>query len=313
MGLDHWESYFRTGRLVSCPVGLEPGYTGEIREAWVGFFLPLATQSRLVDICTGNGAVPLIAKETAQALHRTFEIHGVDLARIDPPCYVPNGRKLLAGICFHAGVRAESLPFAASSIDALSGQYALEYTDVPKTLAEVFRVLRSGCGCQFILHHRDSVILGNAHRSLAEASYVLDETKILRRFRRFCGIERDASRVAKSALRDLAGLVADLQAKAAASKGSLTLAYTSDALRWLIQHRGSMSDGELMKAVDAVEGELRSSVRRLQDLLGVAQSEEDIVQIERQARFVGFTITGRCPVLHAGDNLVGWRLNFAKP
>ena len=42
----------------------------------------------------------------------SFEIHGADLAAIDPPRHVPNGATLFAGIAFHAGVPCERLGFA---------------------------------------------------------------------------------------------------------------------------------------------------------------------------------------------------------
>ena len=141
MNLEHWESYYRGGALVSCPMGLEPGYTGEVRDAWVTFFATLPDGARVLDIGTGNGAVALIAKETAATLGRSFEIHGVDLARVDPVRHVPNGATLLAGIEFHPGVPAEQLPFEANGFDAVSGQYALEWGLVgfSKSLADELR------------------------------------------------------------------------------------------------------------------------------------------------------------------------------
>ena len=313
MGLEHWESYYRSGHLVSCPVGPEAGYTLELREAWVEFFSPLADGARVVDIATGNGAVALLAKDAAAALRRCFEIHGVDLAQIDPPRHVSNGRSLFGDIRFHAGVAAESLPFEAGSVDALGGQYALEYTDIPRTLAEAFRVIKPGGRCQFILHHRDSIIVENARESLAHTAYVLEETKILRKYRRFCELERDAPARAKGAWRDLRALGDQLRNRIAASGNPLVLDYVNDSLRRMVEQRRSLSHGQMMGAIGTVEQELRSSARRLQGLVGAAQSGQDMSAIERELEAAGFTGAQRCPQLHGGDHLVGWRLNFAKP
>lgn len=313
MDLQHWESYYRSGRLVSCPVGPEPRYTGEVRDAWVEFFSSLADGARVLDIATGNGAVALLAKDTAAALGRSFEIHGVDLARIDPPRHVPNGQTLLAGILFHPGVPAESLPFEADSVDAVCGQYALEYTDVPRALAEAFRILRPAGRCQFILHHSDSVIVRNAHGSLTDAGYVLDESKVLRKFRRFCELERETPSKVQTAWRDLAALAAELKLKTEASPGSLVLAYCNDALRGMFEQRRLLSYGQLLTALDGAEREMRAQVRRLQDLVGAAQTGQDIEAVGQAARTAGFCGAVHGPQLHGGDHLVGWRLNFAKP
>ncbi len=98
---EHWESYYR-GALVSCPMGLEPNYTGEVRDAWVTFFATLPDGARVLDVGTGNGAVALIARETAGTLGRRFEVHGVDLAQIDPTRHVKNGEVLPAGHHVHS-------------------------------------------------------------------------------------------------------------------------------------------------------------------------------------------------------------------
>lgn len=313
MSLEHWESFHRSGALVSCPVGLQPGYTGSLRDAWEEFFSQLANGARVVDIGTGNGAIALIAKETAQALGREFEIHGVDLAEIDPPRYVPNGQTLLEGIRFHSRVPAESLPLNATSVDAVCGQYALEFTDIPRMLAEAFRVLRPRACCQFVLHHRDSIFVHNAQESLEHATYVLDDSKVLRKLRRFCELEHEAPARAHAAWRDLALLSSELTARAKASKSSLTQAFVNRWLRNMFENRGSLSHGQIMTAIDTFERELRASVHRLQDIVGAALSVQDLAAISREAQVVGFEGVTYVPQLQGADLLVGWKLNLAKP
>jgi hypothetical protein len=69
----------------------------------------------------------------------------------------------------------------------------------------------------------------------------------------------------------------------------------------------------LAREIDRVENDVRASVRRLQDLVVHAQSAEAIAGIERTARASGF---GSCSAQlqhHAGQKLVGWRLNLEKP
>ena len=183
--VEHWESYYRGGWLTACPTGPDPNYTLELREIWSDFFASLADGARILDIGTGNGAIAVIARETATKLGRTFDIHGADLAQIDPVRDVAGGARLFADISFHPGVAAEKLPFEAASFAAVSGQYALEYTDMRESLAQVLRVLKPGSGAQFLMHHAGSIVVERARASLRHADAVLMETKIHRKLRRF--------------------------------------------------------------------------------------------------------------------------------
>ena len=312
MSQEHWESYSRGGALVSCPLGLEPGYTREVRDTWVAFFSSLPDGARILDIGTGNGAIALIALETAAALGRSCSIDGIDLAQIDPVRYVKDGARLFKDVRFHAGVSAEALPFESESFDAVCGQYALEYTDCGRSLAEMFRVLRPGGRGQFILHHRDSIVVENAEESLRHAAVVLDETKVFRLFRRYAEAERASPNSATKQWQEIVAAGEFLQRKARESRNSMLLAMTLDSLRRLFDQRASVSPATLERAVEAMEAELRASVRRLQDLAGAAQSQEDIAELVRMAEATGFCAIGFRPQLHAGDKLVGWRLNFTK-
>src|SRR3990172_9388843 len=108
------------------------------------------------------------------------------------------------------------------------------------------------------------MMVENGRESLAHTAYVLEETKILRKYRRFCELERDAPARAKGAWRDLRALGDQLRNRIAASGNPLVLDYVNDSLRRMVEQRRSLSHGQMMGAIGTVEQELRSSARRLQ-------------------------------------------------
>ena len=79
--LPQWEDFWRSGRIVSCPTDSTDGYTGNVKATWEEFFTSLPDGARLLDVGTGNGALPLSALVGARWRWASFEGHGVDLAR----------------------------------------------------------------------------------------------------------------------------------------------------------------------------------------------------------------------------------------
>lgn len=311
MKLDHWESYYRGGALVSCPTNPEPYYTMEVREAWVSFFSTLDDGDRVLDLGTGNGPVALIAKQTAAENIRTFRIDGVDLANIDPPQYVPDGMALLSGIDFHAGVSTESLPFEDSSFDAISGQYIVEYTDIRKTFGECARVLNSNGRCRFILHHLNSIIVTNAVESLRQADLVLHETKTLRKFRRYCERAHDAPGRAETARRQLYDAGTSLEQAARTSLNPLLLRFVIDSVSTLLSNRSKLGRGQMLQQTALLEKELKNWICRLQDLVAAALSEKELRDAIDSAKTLGFRDIDSELQWQGGDNLVGWRLTMS--
>jgi ubiquinone/menaquinone biosynthesis C-methylase UbiE len=313
MSVEHWETYYRGGAIATCPMGPGTTYTLELRDLWLAFFAPLGDQARVLDVGCGNGAIALLAREAATAAGRQVEIHGADLASIDPPRHVPNGASLFAGITFHAGMPCERLAFDADTFDAISGQYALEYTDTPRSLVEIRRVLRPGGRALFVLHHEQSVLIRNARESLAQGAMVLEETKILRKLRRHAAAERDSAAAARATWAELSAATAWLQQAATRSVSPHMLHVVIDGVEKLLGVRQGMGAAGFEREVDRFEREVRAGVRRLHDLVACAQSAEQMAAMAATARRAGFECAAAEPQHHAGENLVGWRLALFRP
>jgi SAM-dependent methyltransferase len=312
LSLEHWEAYYRGGALATCPTEPAGGYDRELREAWVAFFSELPEAAWILDVGTGNGVVAMIARETAIELGRDYRIHATDLARIDPPRHLPDGRQRLAGIEFHAGVATEALPFEAEQFDAVSGHYALEYNRADAALAEIGRVLRPAGRARFILHHADSLLVRNAHHSLRHADWVLKETKIYRLLRRHVEAERKSRHAARGTWRELNLAARYLTEGMREPNASLIIGVTLDAVQKLLDLRGRLTPVAVEREITRVENELRASVRRLHDLVDRARTEADMAALEATARSAGFEVLERALQHHAGDNLVGWRLTLQR-
>jgi SAM-dependent methyltransferase len=159
---DPWSRYWARGALHSCPNAFAGNYSDELRAVWDAFFADLPEGARILDAGTGNGAIAFIAQEAAATRQRTFEIHAIDAATIDP-ARAAAGAGLDAGaIHFRGEVPLENAPFEAGSFDAVTGQYALEYVEPEAAAAAVRRLLKAGGRALFVVHHAKSAAVAAA-------------------------------------------------------------------------------------------------------------------------------------------------------
>jgi ubiquinone/menaquinone biosynthesis C-methylase UbiE len=314
LSVSHWESYYRGGAIAACPTGPEGTVTLELRDLWLEFFANVPDGRRVLDIGTGNGAVVLIAREAAARAGRQLDIHGADLARINPSRDVPDGARLFAGITFHPGVAVEDLPFEDARFAAVSGQYALEYTAMDTSLDEVLRVLEPGGAAQFLMHHAQSIVVERARSSLRQADVVMTETKIHRKLRRFREAEGRSPVSARRAWEELAASIATLQETARFEPDRRVIDVTLDAIPKLLDIRGKLAPAAWEREVDSVENELRDHVRRLKDLLEAALDDAGMERFIADVTSHGFADASCAPVKHGpGGVLVGSLVRMRKP
>lgn len=312
MSLQHWEMFYRNGAIATGPSQNLGNYDLEILQAWQDFFETCPAGARILDIATGNGAIAIIASETSRKLSKDFEVHACDFAQIDPMRHVPNAEERLAGISFHPGVAVENLPFEDAYFDAVSGQYALEYTNIPVSLEQLHRVMVPGGTAQFIIHHKNSALIRNSIISLDEADFVLRKTKIYRRLKHLVTAQVVSPKFAETAGSQLVASIRSLKRalpEVQAAGGGQILLGTLDNIQRLLNLRTETGPiVSLENEINVAETDLRLWVRRQKDLLECAKDENGLSEIESAAQRTGFEVVSRGVQYHAKSNVVGWKL-----
>jgi hypothetical protein len=103
-----------------------------------------------------------------------------------------------------------------------------------------------------------------------------------------------------------------LQQAAAASFAPHLLHVVIDGVQKLLGVRRDTGAAGFEREVDRFEREVRASVRRLQDLVGCAQSAGQMEAMAADARRAGFECAAPGLQYHAVENLVGWRLALTR-
>src|SRR5690606_13928820 len=162
-----WSRYWKQDVLHSLPGSFSGNYSGRIERFWLDNFAALGSGRRMLDIATGNGAIPQLA--CAHCAGRPAgmpRIDAIDLAQISPAWVASQPASCRDALHFHAGVSAESLPFADAAFDLVTSQYGIEYCDDARTAPEVARVLAPGGRVALLLHHAGSRLAEVAREEL---------------------------------------------------------------------------------------------------------------------------------------------------
>lgn len=212
----HWDHYWHSDRIASCFDGAgASNYDDIVAAGWRDFLSSLPSEAALLDLCTGNGAVALIAAQMRSRGYH-FAVTGVDQAAIEPARYVSRLAPELERIRFLGGVAAEDIPFERASFDAVLSQYGIEYTDVDASLGEIARVLRAGGAARLVMHAAEGIVVKDSRIHIKDADYLLDELelplKAMRCFEAVTAVERNPA--AATADRELARQSADQFAEA---------------------------------------------------------------------------------------------------
>lgn len=321
--IEQWDRYWAYGNIHSFSQVHGGNYPGAVAEFWKSRFQELAEGSRVLDIATGNGAIPLLALEESERLFKHFEISGVDLADIDPANQVTDRslRAKLSRIFFHGRTPAESLPFDDASVDMACSQFGLEYSNLSRSIPEIARILKPGGRLAVIAHHRDSVLLRATREELDQLDFVLNDVKLYFRARSLLramdgvkgGVEGDR---ANPKLRKKHRMLRDAMDRIRRAAESCTnphmLLGPARYIEEIFSLAGRVPPGELCKWLDEALLRVTANRRRLLDMMEASRKEDELPGVEKRLRESGLSGIGIQPFHQQDGALLGWRIEACK-
>lgn len=255
-----WDAYWQDGRLASCGGAGGAAYQAAITEGWWAFFAGLPAGSRILDACTGNGAVARVAEEVALAGGGKLSIDAFDAALIAGGAGT-EGQSL---INFRSRVMAEALPYADDCFDAVVSQYGIEYSDMERSVAELARVSAPGCRVRLMVHAAEGVVVESAGRQLADARQLLG-SGVFEAARTLAEGQRDG--LEEQALHGLidryAAVLRQLEQAAAASVEPEIYANTCSVLTHALAAQGQVGAGPVLGKIDEAVENVRAHEARL--------------------------------------------------
>lgn len=164
---NHWSEYWKLGHLTSFGADFQGNYTGLLKGLWFDVFSGFPSEFKVLDVATGNGALPLLIQDYFSQFDIKGEVKGIDYADIItlPPVDSYYNKSVLIELI--GNTPAEKLPFKNGEFDAVISQFGIEYSNLDLSFAEVQRVLVTDGIFHGIMHHRDSVIIKYNSKLLA--------------------------------------------------------------------------------------------------------------------------------------------------
>lgn len=316
---ESWNRYWEHGFLTSCRNAFEANYEGSLKAAWEEFLAALPPGTRVLDICTGNGAIAMIAVEVSRREGLGLEVHGCDSASIRPRETVRESRALLEDVRFHPDTPAEATQFPDAHFGALTGQYAFEYTDEEACIAELVRISAPGARLQLVIHHHRSIVIDTSREELVNAGLIFDGTRLfdhaeamIRIVGGTSGPEARRALAADSAAEECRARLNEAAARISAAAGDspnpqllqMALARVAEAYRAV----GESGMEAALSLLATARDQIRANAERLEDLMAAARDEGDLRRIAGRMSAAGLACEAPEEIRHEGGPLMGWLL-----
>lgn len=320
-----WDRYWAYGNVHSFSQVAAGNYQGAIADFWRARFEKLDEGSRILDIATGNGAIALLALETGDRLSRCLDVHGVDLAAIEPGKQVkdPSLAESLARIRFHGRTGAENLPFESESLDMVCSQFGLEYSDMSRSVPELARVLKPGGRFAAILHHQDSRLLQATREELAQLDFVLNDVKLYLRARGALRaiIDEQRGRKGRDARpgprlqkkqRALQNAMDQVRQAAERSANPNMLRGPARYIQEIFGALERVPPGELLGWLDEAQDRVTANQRRLLDMRQAALHKADCDELYNRLSTSGLVDIALAPLRQDQAGILGWQVDALK-
>ena len=297
-------------------------YDERIAGGWRTFFQALPERSRILDLCTGNGAIATIAAEAGAALGKDFSVTGVDLADIDPLKFVPRYGEAARTISFKGKVDCARLPFGDAAFDAVVSQYGIEYSDLERSLAEAVRVLAPGGKMRLGTHAAEGSVVAGAQRMIADADFLTNDARLYdvaaNCLEAVTGLERagaptdDMKERADSSFAEFQRALANAADYLPSATDQRMVEHSGSLLVHTFQNRGYFELPVLLEKVEELRAEVLAHRARSLEMAEAAVSRERANEIADRLGALGLT-NASVGEQHDADALFGYVIEAERP
>jgi len=169
----HWSDYWQGNAYDSFGEIKTDQSIEVVNSKWINFLSEFKTKQNILDIGTGGGTLIRLGLKHQKCKHSYV---GIDYARLNFPEHI----SLNKDVTIIENENIESLTLETNSIDVALSQFAIEYSDWERSLAEIKRILRQNGRFQFICHHKKSEIIRRNSLILKVLERTLEDNGIVR-------------------------------------------------------------------------------------------------------------------------------------
>lgn len=311
-----WSRYWAQGAPHSCIGSYGDCYGGAIAEFWHDVFSQLPATARVLDVATGNGALPrLLLKDDRSA---GVSCDAVDIASIAPTWLADASPIDLGRVRFHSHVDAGDLPFSDGCFNLVISQYGFEYTDGERSLPELLRVLARAGSIALVLHHSEGRPATLAGVELAHldwmfkpaglfdgAAALIEPMALAVTAEGRANLDKDSHAIA--ARERFNALLGELSSRAECVDGADILFDVRTAIMSVLAAAGAQGKVHAEIRLLALRSEFTNASTRLRDLIAHSVTEAAALTLRsRLSEALNTAVT--LGELKEQDHLMGWTL-----
>lgn len=174
----HWSNYWQGGQLTSLPQDFNENYSGAIQLKWLDCFRSFEKDKSLLDLCTGNCAIALLASEYSNSNKLNWSITAVDAANVKKENISlknPKHQQYLKNIKLIANTNVENIELDSNSFDVITSQYGIEYCNWEIVAQQIVRLLKKNGEFIMISHSGDTEIVKFMETEESDYSFLTNE------------------------------------------------------------------------------------------------------------------------------------------
>jgi ubiquinone/menaquinone biosynthesis C-methylase UbiE len=312
--MEQWNNYWLEGHITSFSDRVNGNYNDKYNDFWKE---NLPSQNfNLLDIGSGNGAIPLLISQNLSNTEVKGMIIGCDRANVTLAGVLKNEE---VDIRLDSGVNCENLPYESNYFTDVVSQYGIEYSNIEKSIKEVSRVLVVGGITKFLLHHENSLICNNARKTLNFVEYVfnIDYFDTLRSFINEMGEIKNKSDLNNlkynSACENLRNdLNRKLNKLIKYDKIEFIEFEMDKIVKVMMSEYLYISLGEKLKLIHEFERKINQHKLRLKDLLSATIDTEKLSSLILNANSVNLYLQKVECLYNNNHDIIGWGIILRK-